>query len=187
MTLHSVPAAFRRSGAAAEAVQAPTPARGLGLKQAMRTLAGGVSVVTAGIGDGRTGATVTSAHSLSMEPETMAVSINLASSTWEAIRRHGLFCVNVLRADQRAVADRFAGFGGLKGASRYEGADWHPLVTGALALEGALAAIDCEVEHVIERHSHALVLGTVRAVEVSQGPGLVWVDGRYAELAERSD
>ena len=47
------------------------------LKFAMRHLAGAVSVVTAGIGDERTGATVTTAHSLSVEPEVMVVSINL--------------------------------------------------------------------------------------------------------------
>ena len=63
-----------------------------------------MSVVTAGVGADRTGATVTSAQSLSMEPETMVVSINLASSTWAAIHRYGHFCVNVLGADQRDVA-----------------------------------------------------------------------------------
>lgn len=52
------------------------------LKFAMRHLAGAVSVVTAGIGDERTGATITTAHSLSVEPEVMVVSINLSSSTW---------------------------------------------------------------------------------------------------------
>ncbi|RWB37917.1 MAG: hypothetical protein EOQ44_32270 [Mesorhizobium sp.] len=46
------------------------------LKFAMRHLAGAVSVVTAGIGDERTGATVTTAHSLSVDPEVMVVSIN---------------------------------------------------------------------------------------------------------------
>ncbi|ESY10705.1 hypothetical protein X750_32085 [Mesorhizobium sp. LNJC394B00] len=51
----------------------------------MRHLAGAVSVVTAGIGDERTGATITTAHSLSVEPEVMVVSINLSSSTWAAI------------------------------------------------------------------------------------------------------
>lgn len=87
------------------------------LKSAMRHLAGAVSVVTAGIGDERTGATVTTAHSLSVEPEVMVVSINLNSSTWAAIRRHRHFCVNVLRADQIAIADRFAGRDDLKGWS----------------------------------------------------------------------
>ncbi|RWB98722.1 MAG: flavin reductase [Mesorhizobium sp.] len=150
------------------------------LKSAMRHLAGPVSVVTAGIGDERTGATVTTAHSLSVEPEVMVVSINLNSSTWAAIRRHRHFCVNVLRADQVAIADRFAGRGGLKGVKRYEGARWLSLATGALALDGALAAVDCAVEDMIVRHSHALILGSVRYVAGGEpGPALIYHHGAY--------
>jgi flavin reductase (DIM6/NTAB) family NADH-FMN oxidoreductase RutF len=150
------------------------------LKFAMRHLAGAVSVVTAGIGDERTGATVTTAHSLSVEPEVMVVSINLSSSTWTAISRHRHFCVNVLRADQIAIADRFAGRDGLKGSARYEGARWSNLATGALALDGALAAVDCTVEDTIVRHSHALILGRVRQVVSGEpGPGLIYHHGAY--------
>ncbi|SHO67318.1 NADH-FMN oxidoreductase RutF, flavin reductase (DIM6/NTAB) family [Pseudoxanthobacter soli DSM 19599] len=153
------------------------------LKQAMRHLVGGVSVVTAGTGDDRTGATVTSAHSLSVDPETMVVSINKSSSTWPVIARNRHFCVNVLAADQQAVAERFAGYGGLKGAERYRDAEWSVLVTGALALSGALAAIDCELDHVVERHSHALVIGTVRALVLGHGQPLVYHNGRFGAYA----
>jgi len=153
------------------------------LKTAMRTLAGGVSVVTAGIGDARTGATVTSATSLSMDPPTMVVNINLGSSTWPVIRRHGHFAVNILADDQQALADRFAGRGGLRGVERYAGSDWVTLVTGAPVLVGALAAVDCEVEEAIERHSHAIVLGRVRAVTVGAGSSLVYAAGRYGRFA----
>ncbi|TIU43194.1 MAG: flavin reductase family protein, partial [Mesorhizobium sp.] len=45
---------------------------------------------------------------MSVEPEVMVVSINLNSSTWAAINQHRHFCVNVLRADQMAIAQRFA-------------------------------------------------------------------------------
>lgn len=148
-------------------------------KRAMRHLVGGVSVVTAGIGEDRTGATVTSAHSLAMDPETMLVSINLSSSTWPVIRRHGHFCVNILASHQQAVADRFAGRGGAKGAARYEGAEWLTLATGAGVLVGALASVDCLVEHVVERHSHALVFGAVQAVVTAGGPALVYSHGAY--------
>lgn len=151
------------------------------LKGAMRSVFGAVSVVTAGLGAERTGATVTTAHSLSVEPETMLVSINLGSSTWGAIERFGHFCVNVLEANQVDVANRFAGRGGLKGSDRYLGSEWTSLVTGAGVLTGALASIDCEVEEVVQRHSHALVLGRVKAaVARRDGPALTYRSGRYA-------
>lgn len=160
----------------------PSPA-GASLRLAMRRLAGGVSVVTAGRGEGRTGATVTSAQSLSLDPETMVVSINKASSTWPAIAGSGAFCVNILAADQEAVADRFAGRGGVKGAARYEGASWFELVTGSAALHGALASIDCEVANIVEHGSHALILGSVRALVLGEGTqALVYADGRYGRF-----
>jgi flavin reductase (DIM6/NTAB) family NADH-FMN oxidoreductase RutF len=153
------------------------------LKRAMRSLPAAISVVTAGVGDERTGATVTSAASFSMAPPTMMVSLNLSSSTWRAVRRHGHFCINVLRRDQQAVADRFAGRGGVAGAARYAEAAWAPLVTGALALEGALASIDCELEDAFERHSHALLLGRVSAITLGHGEALLYGDGRYGVFA----
>jgi flavin reductase (DIM6/NTAB) family NADH-FMN oxidoreductase RutF len=150
------------------------------LTEAMRLMAGPVCVVTAGRGDDRTGATVTTAHSLSIEPEVMVVSINLGSSTYTAITRYNHYCVNILAAEQQAIADRFAGKGGLKGLARYEGASWYPTATGALALEGALASIDCDVEDILIRHSHALILGRVQAVAIGgQQASLVYRSGRY--------
>src|SRR6218665_1373598 len=83
-------------------------------KAAMRNMAGGVSVITAGRGDERTGATVTSATALSVDPATMIVNINRSSSSWPVIRDARHFCVNILSDEQQAVADRFAGRGGLK-------------------------------------------------------------------------
>ena len=71
------------------------------LKTAMRHVAGSVSIITAGHGVHRTGATVTSATALSMEPPTMIVNINRSSSTWPVIARFNHFCVNIL--DRKSV------------------------------------------------------------------------------------
>ncbi len=149
------------------------------VKLAMRTMAGGVCVITAGHGGERTGATVTSATALSMEPPTMIVHINRSSSTWPVIARNRHFCVNILTELQRPVADRFSGFGGIKGAARYEGAGWTQLLSGAPVLEEALANIDCEVDHILERHSHAIILGRVLSVRTGTGQPLVYNNGRY--------
>lgn len=149
------------------------------LRDAMRLVAGGVSVVTVGAGPERTGLTVTSAVSLSIDVPTMLVSVNRTASAWPVLQKYRSFCVNFLAADQQAVADRFAGKGGVKGTARYEGARWQALETGALALDGALAAIDCSVSEFIERHSHIIVLGTVEAIRLGHGDPLVYGQGRY--------
>lgn len=153
------------------------------LKSAMRTVSGAVSVVSAGVGPDRTGATVTSATALSVDPPTMIVNINRGSSTYPAIRRYGHFCVNILASGHQDVANRFAGIGGVKGEARYEGANWTTRLSGAPVLVGALAAIDCEVEEIIDRHSHGIVLGRVVEVIAGSGQSLVYRDGRYGGFA----
>ncbi|OYR12090.1 flavin reductase family protein [Brucella thiophenivorans] len=152
------------------------------LKAAMRQLAAGISVVTVGTGEAKTGATVTSATALSVEPPTIIVNINLAASIWPVINTERRFCLNVLSAKQQAVADRFAGRNGEKGAARYEGAEWYALETGALALKGALASIDCEVEDVIERHTHAIIIGRALKIVTGNGEPLIYHHGRYHAL-----
>jgi flavin reductase (DIM6/NTAB) family NADH-FMN oxidoreductase RutF len=153
------------------------------LKQALRALGGGVSIITAGEGEARTGATVTSATALSVEPPRMLVSLNRASSTWPAVERFGHFCVNIVGEHHEVLAHQFAGRGGLKGPNRYRGAEWARFVSGAPVLQDAVAAIDCEVEEAIERHSHAIVLGRVVGIRIGGGGSLIYRGGRYFALS----
>lgn len=160
----------------------------LAFRGAMRSLAGGVSVITAGRGQDITGMTVTSVSSLSVEPPTLIVSVNRQSSTWPLLQRYGAFGVNILSADQVELAERFSGKGGLKGVQRFSGASWVTRSTGVPLLSGALAAIDCEVEEIIERHSHAIVIGRVRDV-VTSAPhtALTYWDGQYVAIDQNED
>ncbi|OYR13406.1 flavin reductase family protein [Brucella thiophenivorans] len=151
------------------------------LQLAMRLLAAGASVVTAGRGEHRSGATVTSATALSMEPP-IIVNINRSASVWPIINRHNHFCLNILSAGQQYVADRFAGKDGIKGIARYDGAEWFELESGALALSGALASVDCAVEDVIERHTHAIIIGSALKIVSRGGEPLVYHNGGYRSL-----
>src|SRR5215204_6178171 len=119
-------------------------------RNAMRQLTGGVSVITAGRGRDISGMTVTSVSSLSVDPQALIVSINREASSWPLVRRYGFFGVNILTSDQIDIAERFTGRGGLKGADRFAGAHWMTRVSGVPLVVGALAAIDCEVEDIVE-------------------------------------
>ncbi|AMJ63462.1 hypothetical protein AXW83_05100 [Bosea sp. PAMC 26642] len=152
-------------------------------RQALRHLAGGVSVITTGHGPDRTGLTATSISSLSAEPPTIMFGLNLSSSSYPVLTRTRSFGVNFLNATQKQVADRFAGRHGEKGAARYADAEWTSGVTGAPLLTGALAALDCEVEEIIERHSHAIIIGRVREVRLGHDDAaLVYWRGDYDRL-----
>jgi flavin reductase (DIM6/NTAB) family NADH-FMN oxidoreductase RutF len=155
---------------------------------AMRHLTGGVSVITVGSGKDITGMTVTSVSSLSVEPPTLIVSINRESSSWPILKRQGFFGVNILAAGQLDVAERFTGKGGLKGADRFAGAQWTTRISGVPLLVGALAAIDCEVEEIVERHSHAIVIGRVLDIQNSRHTAaLAYWQGHYVAVDQDED
>lgn len=155
---------------------------------AMRHLAGGASVVTAGRGRDITGMTMTSVTSLSVDPPTLIVSINRDASSFPLIQRLGTFCVNVLNADQLDIAERFAGKGGLKGADRFAGSDWSSSLSGAPLLVDALAALDCEVEEIVERHSHGIVIGRVREIRrAARNAALAYWHGQYVAIDHEED
>jgi flavin reductase (DIM6/NTAB) family NADH-FMN oxidoreductase RutF len=156
---------------------------------AMRQLTGGVSVIiTAGRGKDISGMTVTSVSSLSVEPAALTVSINREASSWPLVKRHGVFGVNILTSDQLDIAERFTGKGGLKGAARFTGAEWVTRVSGVPLLVDALAAIDCEVEELIERHSHAIVIGRVLDLQLSaRTAALAYWRGQYVAIDRDED
>lgn len=155
-----------------------------GFRQAMRALAGGVAVITVGLGRDRTGFTATSVESLSVEPPRLLLSISENSSSWKQLQKCPYFGVNILRADHRELADQFAGRGGVRGEDRYRGAKWTRLShDGAAILEDALAGADCIVEETLQRHGHAIIIGRVRAIlPHTDGPPLVYWQGAYRQI-----
>ena len=157
-------------------------------RSAMRQLTGGVSVITAGIGWDISGMTVTSVSSLSVDPPALIVSINREASSWPLVRRYGFFGVNILTSDQIDIAERFTGKDGLKGAERFAGARWTTRISGVPLLADALAVIDCEVEDMVERHSHAIVIGRVLDVAVStRTAALAYWQGQYVAIDQDED
>jgi flavin reductase (DIM6/NTAB) family NADH-FMN oxidoreductase RutF len=170
------------------AVSIETEVTASDFRNAMRQLTGGVSVITAGRGRDISGMTVTSVSSLSVDPPALIVSINREASSWPLVKRYDFFGVNILTSDQVDIAERFTGKGGLKGADRFTGARWTTRASGVPLLVDALAAIDCEVEDVVERHSHAIVIGRVLDVAVSaRTAALAYWQGRYVAIDQDED
>jgi flavin reductase (DIM6/NTAB) family NADH-FMN oxidoreductase RutF len=155
---------------------------------AMRQLTGGVSVITVGRGKDISGMTVTSVASLSVDPPALIVSVNRNASSWPLLKRYGVFGVNILNSDQIDIAERFSGKGGLKGSERFAGAEWTTKASGVPLLTGALAAIDCEVEEIVERHSHAILIGRVLGLQVSaRTAALAYWHGQYVAIDRDED
>jgi flavin reductase (DIM6/NTAB) family NADH-FMN oxidoreductase RutF len=154
--------------------------------EAMRGFAGAVCVVTVADGDERSGFTATSVSSFSAQPPVVVASMKETSSSAQLLERTRRFGVNLLRAEQRAIAERFTGFRGEQGEARYGDDDWvHMTADGAPLLADSVVAMDCEVEELIARHGHLLVIGRVRAVvhDESVPRPLVYWRGQYTAPA----
>jgi len=152
-------------------------------RHAMRAFSSGVAIIACGEGEARAGCTATSLASLSLAPPTLIVCLARSSATLVGLREAGAFSINLLAARHQALAHRFSGHSGVHGARRFDTAQWVTLSTGAPVLTDAIAAFDCLVEEVIERHSHAIVLGAV--VSLKEGvdePVLARRRGEYARL-----
>jgi flavin reductase len=148
----------------------------------MRNLAGAVSLVTSSHAGHRYGMTATAVCSVSAEPPTLLVCINRNANTHGAIGKARMFCVNVLRAEDRALSRLFSG--AKKGEARFRGTQWTRLATGAPVLLGALAAFDCRVAKRVVYGTHTIFVGEVERVMLGRkGKPLLYVDGQYAKLA----
>lgn len=160
----------------------PTPEE---FRTAMRGVHGHCSLLTVGSGERASGLVVTSGISLSTEPPLVLACVNRSASAHGLFAEYGCFGWSTLGAGHRAVAERFAGKGGIRGAARYEGADWETAVTGAPLLMGAPAAFDCTVEEMIDRATHTILIGRVRAIRCTTGAGaLIYAHGRFQELPD---
>jgi flavin reductase (DIM6/NTAB) family NADH-FMN oxidoreductase RutF len=157
-------------------------------RAAMRQLAGGVCLVTHSVGGARAGMTASAVASLSLDPPTLIVCLNRSASTYASLAPGVAFGVSVLGADHRELAERFAGRTGEEGAERIRDGRWLIPPSGAPLLWDALAAFECEVEDVVERHTHAIVIGRVKhAVAGSGGGALVYWRGGYDQLGWSDD
>jgi len=130
----------------------------------------GATVVTVDGQDGPAGFLGLSATHVSADPPILLVSIDRRTSACAEVIERGRFAVNFLPADAQAIADAFAGRGGIKGAARFATGEWTTLSTGAPVLATALGAFDCQVTEVIDRGQVAIVLGLVVAA-TSRGDG----------------
>jgi len=142
-------------------------------RAAMSGFATTVCVVTARRGKEQIGRTVTSILSLSMNPPTILVSIDIMSRLADLIAKTGRFSLAMLANDQAAVADAFAGQ--LAPEERFNTANWSHWPSGQPMLLGAVTALDCDVIGSMETGTHVLFAGAVIEAETttSRSP-LLW-------------
>jgi len=141
--------------------------------------ASGVALITGLSDGGPAGFTCQSFFSLSLEPPLVAFAPGRTSTSWPRVSGSGSVCINILAADQEALALTFA----RRGADKFAGVGWSPGATGAPRLHGALAWIDATIEDVHEAGDHFLVTARVMEVESGAGTPLVFYRGGFGGFA----
>jgi flavin reductase len=154
----------------------PAHARPGGLRACLGRFATGVAVVTLDGPDGRHGLTVNSFTSVSLTPPLVLVSVARGA------RAHDLmlgrpFCVNVLGAEQEAIARMFAG-GAATGVGWLDG-------THAPHLEGVLAHLECLPWRAYDGGDHTLFLGEVFDFDFRDGAALAYHTSGFRIIDEQ--
>lgn len=152
-------------------------------RNAMSHFAAAVHIVTTDGPFGLRGTTVTSVCSVSDDPATLLVCLNMSSPANDRFADNGAFCVNVLSSEQEPVARAFAGEGRLSPEERFAQAEWKTLVTGSPILKGALASFDCRVREARNIATHRILIGEVVGLDVSaQAPSLLYKERQFYSL-----
>ena len=143
-------------------------------RDALRQFSSGVTIVTIKTEDDVHGLTIAAFTSVSAEPPLISVVINSGNRGHSLLTRPGaVFAVNILREDQRELADCFA----WKKEERFAQGIWDVAVTGAPVLKDALAWLDCTIYVQQRAGTHTLFIGEVQASHVNedaQKPLIYW-------------
>ncbi|HYF06069.1 MAG TPA: flavin reductase [Acetobacteraceae bacterium] len=150
-------------------------------RNAMARLGAAVTIVTSDGPAGRGGVTASAVCSVTDDPPTLLICMNRQSRTGAIIKGNGVLCVNVLSAGQRDLCDLFAGFTQATPEQRFAAGRWYVLETGAPALDGAVAALDCRIADVVEKGTHSVIFAEVVEIRLGETaqPGLIYFARGY--------
>lgn len=156
------------------------------LRRALASFASGVNVVSVWDRDMRPyGMTASAFSAVSLDPLLVLICLSRICRTYHEITLRGRFGVNILSADARQVAEYCA----RPGQDKWLRSEWLRPGSGSdtsPALAQSLAHLDCSVHRDVEAGSHAIVVGSVRAVALNNDAAepLVYYRGAYRGVCD---
>ena len=146
-------------------------------RAALGMFATGVTIVTARGPDGApVGLTANSFNSVSLAPPLVLWSLARTAGSMPAFERGSHYALNILAADQHALAERFSS----KAVNRFADVAFREGAGGAPILEGAVAVFECFNRSRYEEGDHVIFVGEVERCERRAGATpLIFHGGRY--------
>ena len=138
----------------------------------------GVTIVTARTAEGeRVGLTANSFNSVSLDPPLVLWSLARAAGSLPAFSAGSHYAINILAADQKALAERFAS---KVVADRFTGLAFTEGAGGAPLIAGAAASFECFNRSRYEEGDHVIFVGEVeRCTHRAGASPLLYHGGKF--------
>ncbi|WP_349741345.1 flavin reductase family protein [Roseateles cavernae] len=146
-------------------------------RSALGMFATGVTIVTARADDGSlVGLTANSFNSVSLAPPLVLWSLAMKAGSMPVFSRGSHYAINILAADQKALAQRFA----TRDIDRFAGVPWREGAGGAPVLEGVAAVFECANRSQYQEGDHVIFVGEVESCHwAPNAQPLIFHGGRY--------
>jgi flavin reductase (DIM6/NTAB) family NADH-FMN oxidoreductase RutF/DNA-binding MarR family transcriptional regulator len=137
----------------------------------------GVTIVTARNDQGEpVGLTASSFNSVSLDPPLVLWSLGKAAGSMAVFSNGRHYAINVLAADQQALAERFAA----RGVDRWAGVAFTDGAGGAPLLDGCVATFECFNRSQYTEGDHVIFVGEVeRCARRAEASPLLFHGGRF--------
>jgi flavin reductase (DIM6/NTAB) family NADH-FMN oxidoreductase RutF len=146
-------------------------------RDALGMFATGVTIVTARAADGtRVGLTANSVNSVALSPPLVLWSLARAAGSMPALSTGSHYTVNILAANQKKLAERFA----TKDIDRWAEVEFTEGLGGAPVLVGAAASFECFNRSRYDEGDHVIFVGEVERCTHNAGASpLLFHGGRF--------
>lgn len=146
-------------------------------RAALGMFATGVTIVTARTASGElVGLTANSFNSVSLAPPLVLWSLAQAAGSMPTFSAGSHYAINILAADQKALAERFS----TKREGRWDSVAWTEGVSGSPLLTGAAASFECFNRSRYEEGDHVIFVGEVERCSHRTGAApLLFHGGRF--------
>jgi flavin reductase (DIM6/NTAB) family NADH-FMN oxidoreductase RutF/DNA-binding GntR family transcriptional regulator len=152
-------------------------------RDVMGRFASGVTVITTNFEGEDLGAAASAVSSLSDEPPSLLICLNVTSTTAQAIVKNGTFAVNVLAEDSAPIAQRFAS----KAPDKFATIAFERGHADVPLIAGSIAHFECVVDETVRGGTHLVFLARVVRVSSKPGTPLAYFRGSFGRMETAPD
>ncbi|MEO7494389.1 MAG: flavin reductase family protein [Massilia sp.] len=151
-------------------------------RQALSQFATGVTVITTRLADGSfRGLTASSFNSVSLSPPLVLWSLGAAANSLPIFSGNSHYVINVLGADQAALAQRFS----RRTEDPFGDIEYELSRTGQPILKGVSAWFECHNRSRYPEGDHVIFVGEVEECAVHPQPSLIFHGGQFSSTQTR--